>query len=86
MNVFVSVVLIFTLSFVLAKSTNIVIKNVTRLAKRFSIPEFAIGFFILGFATSLPEIFVAINAAIKDMPGELGFMKLWRKVKKSEIW
>lgn len=68
MSVFLALFLILLLSLALAKSTDFVVRNVVKLAKYFSIPEFAIGFFILGFATSLPEIFVAVNSVIDKTP------------------
>lgn len=68
MSIVVLILLIFVFSFVLAKCTDLVIRNVVILAKKFSVPEFAVGFFILGFATSLPEMFVAVNSVLDKTP------------------
>lgn len=68
MDVVLALFLILLLSVALAKSTGFVVLNVIKLAKCFSVPEFAIGFFVLGFATSLPEIFVAVNSVIDKTP------------------
>lgn len=39
------------------------------IAQKFNIPKMIIGFTIVAFGTSLPELIVAINANLKDAPG-----------------
>lgn len=53
---------------VLSKSADLIVKSVSHLAHLFHVSEFAIGFFILGLATSTPEIFVGINSALDGYP------------------
>lgn len=45
-------------------SAKILVTGAISIAKRFSIPEFIIGAFIIGFGTSLPEFAVNIQAAL----------------------
>ncbi|MDP3918986.1 MAG: sodium:calcium antiporter, partial [Nanoarchaeota archaeon] len=54
--------------FVLLKSVNITIKSLTNLAKSINISEFVIATIFMGVATSLPELFIGINSAIKNIP------------------
>ncbi|OIP97842.1 hypothetical protein AUJ94_01455 [bacterium CG2_30_40_12] len=68
MNIVLALFLILVFSIALAKSTDLVIANIVKLARRLAVPEFTVGFFILGFATSLPEIFVAVNAVMEKTP------------------
>lgn len=44
------------------------IKTLIQVAKYLEWREFIVGFFIMAFATSLPNLFVDINAAIQGMP------------------
>ena len=61
--------LIVAIAFVtLSKSADLIVKAVTHLAHIFHVSEFSIGFFILGLATSTPEIFVGINSALDGHP------------------
>jgi cation:H+ antiporter len=45
-------------------SAKILVSGAISIAKRFAIPEFIIGAFIIGFGTSLPEFAVNIQAAL----------------------
>ena len=45
-------------------SAKILVTGAINIAKRFAIPEFIIGAFIIGFGTSLPEFAVNIQAAV----------------------
>jgi cation:H+ antiporter len=45
-------------------SAKILVTGAINIAKRFAIPEFIIGAFIIGFGTSLPEFAVNIQAAL----------------------
>jgi len=49
---------------VLVTSGTLLVKSLTKLATYLRVSEFIIGFMILAFATSIPELFVGINAAI----------------------
>jgi len=68
MYALISLGIIIFFSLILAKSASLVIKSVIKIGRKFRIPEFAIGFFVLGFATSLPEMFVAVNALMSNNP------------------
>ena len=46
-------------------SAKILVSGAISIAKRFAIPEFIIGAFIIGFGTSLPEFAVNIQAAVE---------------------
>ncbi|MEK6875615.1 MAG: hypothetical protein AABX30_02945 [Nanoarchaeota archaeon] len=49
----------------LALSGVFLAKSLSKIAKHFGISEFAAAFLIMGFATSLPEIFVGISSSIQ---------------------
>ncbi len=49
---------------VLVVSGTLLVKSLTKLATYLRISEFIIGFMIMAFATSIPELFVGINAAL----------------------
>jgi cation:H+ antiporter len=62
-------VIVLTISlFVLAKSADMVLKNLIKIANSLRWSTFIVSFFILGFATSTPELFVGINAALDNTP------------------
>ncbi len=65
---FVYIFFILIASFILIKSAQWVIKALTYLAQYFHIPEFVVAFILAGIATSLPELFVGISAAINKTP------------------
>lgn len=54
--------------FILGKSAHYVIIAVTRIGHNLGISQFITGYVILGVATSTPEIFVGINAALDNIP------------------
>jgi len=51
---------------VLAKSAQLIIKTLVKLEKIFHLSDFSIGFILMAVATTLPELLVGINAAIKN--------------------
>lgn len=56
-------------SFVLiAKSADIIVVSALKLAHKMHVSDFNIGFFVLGVATSTPELFVGVNAAFNGHP------------------
>ena len=59
-------------SLLLAFSGNLVVDNLIILAKRLKWREFVVGFLIMAIATSLPNLFVGLNAALRGIP-ELSF-------------
>ncbi|HUW22348.1 MAG TPA: sodium:calcium antiporter [Candidatus Bathyarchaeia archaeon] len=64
----VSFLLIAVFSLLLIKATDILIVNLKKLADATRLGEFAVTSFILALATSLPELFVGISAAIEGSP------------------
>jgi len=59
-------ILIFLLSFILIKATDILIVNFEALSAKTKIRKFALTGLILGLATSLPEFFVGLSSALED--------------------
>ena len=52
----------------LAGSSNLVVKSLVKISKYYEFSEFVIGFIIIAFATSLPELFVAIMSSLSKIP------------------
>lgn len=59
---------LFGLSYVLGVAASFVAKRAEIISKKFGVSDFVIGFFVIGVATSMPEITVAISAALKGIP------------------
>lgn len=53
---------------VLVKSADYLVRSLTKIAEYFKLTEFAIGFIVVAFATSIPELFVGITAALDGTP------------------
>lgn len=53
---------------VIAKSADLIVTTAVNLAHRLRVSEFSIGFFVLGLATTTPELFVGLNAALNGQP------------------
>jgi cation:H+ antiporter len=53
---------------VLITSGSIMVKSLSKIAAFLRLSEYVIGFIILAFATSLPELFVGISSAINKTP------------------
>lgn len=53
---------------ILVKSSHILIRSLCKIADFFKISEFSLGFMLMALATSLPEIFVSITAALEGLP------------------
>lgn len=66
--IIVDLALIFLFCLLLIKASDILIINLRSLANRTKIGQFAITGLILALATSLPEFFVGITAALKGTP------------------
>lgn len=62
-----SIVVLMVLFFILGLAADKVISNVRALALKLGLPIFILGL-VLGILTSFPEIAVAINAVINDIP------------------
>ncbi len=68
MWIWLAVLGILISSFILSKSADLLILAIIRLSRKFHISEFNLGFFVLGFATTTPELFVGINSIISRHP------------------
>lgn len=68
MSNFFNLILIFLLCFVLIKATDILVVNFIALSQKTRLRKFALTGLILGLATSLPEFFVGLSAAIEGKP------------------
>lgn len=68
MMVFIYIIAIIFASIILVKSTHWVVKSLTYLAQYLRISEFVIAFILAGLATSFPELFVGISAAVNKTP------------------
>lgn len=62
------VIMFIIACFVLVKSSSLLVRSLSRVAHYLKINEFAMGFIIMAFSTSLPELFVGITAAIEKNP------------------
>lgn len=68
MGIFLYPLVIIICSLGISKSASFVIDSIVRLAQRARISDFTLGFFILGIATTTPEIFIGINSAVDGVP------------------
>lgn len=46
----------------------LIVKALLRIARFFGVTEFVVAFFIMAFASSLPNLFVGISSALKEIP------------------
>ncbi|PJE57758.1 MAG: hypothetical protein COU82_00365 [Candidatus Portnoybacteria bacterium CG10_big_fil_rev_8_21_14_0_10_38_18] len=61
--------LIFVIScYALVKSGTVLVKVLTLMARYFRLTEYVFAFILMTFATSMPELFVGVTAAIKGVP------------------
>lgn len=59
----------FALAFlVLALSSRILVSSLTKMARFLQVSDYAISFILMGFATSIPELFVAISSGASGNP------------------
>jgi cation:H+ antiporter len=62
-------ILVFIVAFiVLARSSDFLIRSLTGLARLFSLSEYTIAFIFMSMATSVPELFVGLSSAVKNIP------------------
>ena len=61
--------IVFIVSFfVLAKSSAYLVKSLTSLARFFRLSEYLVAFLFMSIARSIPELFVGISSAVKNIP------------------
>jgi cation:H+ antiporter len=53
---------------ILVKSSFYLVRSTTKLSAFFGMTEFAIGFILMAFSTSIPELFVSVTSAMRGMP------------------
>ena len=63
-----NLVLIFLGFFLLVIGGEFIVRSSVALSLKFNISKFVIGMTVLSFATSLPELFVSVNAALNNSP------------------
>lgn len=61
-------ILFLAACYVLARSGSLVVKSLTRIAAYYHWSEFLVAFVLVSFATTLPEFFVGISAALNKTP------------------
>lgn len=66
-NVILSLFLLAVSFYLLGKSADLVVLNIREIGERLGIKMIFLGV-ILGFLTSLPELFLGVNAIISDVP------------------
>ena len=59
---------IFLGFFLLVIGGEFIVRSSVALSLRFNISKFVIGMTVVSFATSLPELIVSVNAALKNSP------------------
>lgn len=68
MITFLAIFGIIGASLLLSKAADLIVYTTSKLARRFHVSEFNMGFFILGLATTTPELFVGLNSAVDKHP------------------
>lgn len=69
---FFYILLLIGSSVLMALSGSLLVESLIRVAKAVNWREFVVGFFIMAFATSLPNLFVGVTSALRGVP-ELSF-------------
>lgn len=68
----IHILILVCASLLMAFSGSLLVESLIRLAKAVNWREFVVGFLIMAFASSIPNLFVGITAALKGIP-ELSF-------------
>lgn len=68
MTPILAIVVFFISVAILIKSGSLVVSRLSRVAHFFQISEFVASFVLIAFATSLPDFFVGVSAALHDKP------------------
>jgi cation:H+ antiporter len=53
----------------LVAAGDLLVAKAAHLARTYGVPKVVVGAIVIGFGTSLPELFVSVNAALKGSPG-----------------
>lgn len=62
------IILFLLSSLILAKSSVFLVKETSKISKLLGLTGFTVGFIVMSFATSLPDVFVGISSAINGQP------------------
>lgn len=54
--------------FIIIKSGTLLVKSLVNIAKFLKLSEYVVAFILMAFATSVPELFIGITAALKKVP------------------
>ena len=68
MDLFLNVVVLVIAIIFLARSSVMIVNSLEKIAAYLGLSDFSIAFLLMALATSLPEIFVGISAAIENVP------------------
>jgi cation:H+ antiporter len=68
MPLWTNFLILFASLLILAKSAELVVKNLIKIANILRLSTFIVSFVILGIATSTPELFVGINSVAENSP------------------
>lgn len=72
MNIFLSFFIVIASVFVMVQAGKRVVRSISAMARFLKVSEYVLSFFLIAFATSLPELSVGINSALLGAP-ELSF-------------
>ncbi|MFH0792380.1 MAG: sodium:calcium antiporter [bacterium] len=76
MDTLIKIAIFIFSAFLMAFSGSLVVESLTRVAKALKWREYIVGFVVMALASSAPNLFVGINAALKGIP-ELSFGDLF---------
>lgn len=65
-SLLISLSILVVASITLVKSATLLVYSISKISSFFRLSEFTISFIVMGFITSLPEIAVAVNAALNN--------------------
>lgn len=68
MNLWQQITILIISGIVLTGAVNVVVKHSSSLAQKLGLSSFTIGFLLLGILTSMPELFVALQASNDGIP------------------
>lgn len=66
-NIFYLSLALAALFYLMSKAAEILVKNLSHIARYYNLNDFILGFIILGFFTSSPELFIGIDSTLKNI-------------------
>jgi len=67
LNIFYLGLTLLSLFYIMGKAAEVLVKNLSHIAKYYNLNNFVLGFVILGFFTSSPELFIGIDSTLKNI-------------------